>query len=846
MKHKLLSRLMLVTVLATSFATPALAESTGSIRGVVEDESGAAIPKAEVMLKQGKAAATTSVVSNDLGEFVFSGVPAGVYVLHAQAAGFKGSDINISMGAGVVPFQHVRLKVASVTQEITVTATDPVSMDGNLSSVEVNHDLLKSLPVRDDNPLAAAQMFVDPAAGGAEGTKIVVDGVEGGDLDVPSSSVKSVAVNRNPYSAEFGRPGKGRIEVMTRPGSMTRIHRHLVMTFRNSALDATNPFASSKPDVARSFWESDINGPFLGRKGSFYLGGEYLNDAQSLVIHAVTPAGPFNQNLDSPEHNVRLLGRVDFQLNQLHNLSIRYNIGHDSLDNRVGSFDLPDRAYNEKLLRQELRLSETALFTVNFSNEFRFSYKKRDNSSRSASGQPAIIVPGAFNSGGAQVNLSQDEQSFELQNLSTLIRGKHTIRVGATAKRHNVDLTDTSNFSGTLLFSDLASLAANRPFLFTIRQGNPEAAFTQGEYSYFVQDEMHLRPDLTILVGLRHELQQHLHDYNNFAPRLSISYAPGHSGFVIRGGAGVFYDRRPWLMGQQALLFDSGHLRDIEVQNPTGPLSAAALASVPSSTVVISPNLVAPHQVQVSFGVDKQIGKKNSLSLEYTALRGRGLFRMRDINAPLPSTGVRPNGGFVKVDQFESTGSARTDSVSLIYRTAIANRVELLSQYTYSRAYDNTNGIFHLPANNFNLAPEWGRSDFDRRHRFSIAGIFQLPLDFKLGTITTLSSGIPFNITTGFDANNDGVANDRPLGVTRNTGDGPMYASVDIRLSKRFVLGTHREHGTRYLEARVDGFNALNQVNATNFIGVLSSPLFGRANSAAPARQIQLSLKASF
>ena len=846
MKRKLLIRCLLVGILASSGYAVALDQAGGPVRGVVEDESGAAIPKAEVMLKQGKTVSAASVLSNDIGEFVFTGVAAGEYVLHAHAAGFKSTDLNLSIGGNAVPFQHVRLKVANVTQEITVTANDPVSMDGNMSSVEINHDLLKSLPVRDDNPLAAAQMFLDPAANGAEGTRIVVDGVEGGDLDVPSSSVKSVAVNRNPYSAEFGRPGKGRIEVMTRPGSMTRVHHHLVMTFRNASLDATNAFASSKPDMSRSFWESDINGPLFHHKGSFYVGGEYLNDNQSSVINAVTPAGPFNQNVDSPERSGRLLGRMDYQLNQLHNLSIRYNIGHDSLDNRVGAFDLPERAYNETLQRQELRLSETALFSVNFSNEFRFSYKKRDNRSTSASGLPATLVLGAFNSGGAQINLSQDEQIFELQDLATLVRGKHTMRIGATAKRHNIDLTDTSNFGGTFTFSDLASFTANRPFLFTIRQGNPEAVFAQNEYSYFFQDEMHLRPDLTLLVGVRHELQQHLHDYNNVAPRLSISYSPGHRGFVVRAGIGMFYDRRPWLMGQQAELFDSAHLRNIQLQNPAIPLSGPVLASVPSSTSVIAPNLVAPYQVQGSFGLDKQIGKKNSLSVEYTALRGRRLFRMRDINAPLPSTGVRPNAGFVKVDQFESTGSARTDSLAVIYRAAIANHVELLSQYTYSRAYDNTNGMFYLPANNFNLAPEWGRSDFDHRHRFNVAGIIQLPHEFKFGTITTISSEIPFNITTGLDTNNDGVANDRPLGVVRNTGDGPMYASVDIRLSKRFVLGGRREHGTRYLETRVDAFNALNHVNATNFVGVLSSPLFGRANSALPARQIQLSMKASF
>src|SRR5579859_8171928 len=839
---------VLISALSLFLASvSASGQSNLSMRGVAEDDTGAIIPRAQVTLKDSNKVEVAHTVANDLGEFAFAHLAAGDYSIEAEAQGFKKSQTRVTLAAGGAEMQHIRMKIANVNQEITVKAGDPVAMDGNISSVEVNHDLLKSLPVKDDNPLAAASLFLDPAANGAEGTKIVVDGVETSDLDVPSSSVKSVAVNKNPYSAEFGRPGKGRIEVVTRPGSMTRVHHHLVMTFRNSALDATNAFANTKPDMSRSFWEGDINGPLFARKGSFYLGGDYLNDDQNSIIHAITPAGTFNQNLDAPEHSGRLMGRVDYQLNQLHTLSLRYSFSRDSLDNRnTGPFDLPQRAYNEVGQRQELRLSETALLSVNFSNEVRFAYKKRDTQFTPVSSLPARIVLGAFNSGGAQLNQNQDEQIFELQNLSTWIRGKNTLRFGATAKRHDVDLTDTSNFGGTFTYSSIAAFTANQPFLFTLNQGNPEAAFAQMEYSYFVQDEMRLRPDLTVLLGIRHELQQYLHDYNNVAPRASISYSPGHSGFVLRAGGGIFYDRRSWTMGQKALLYDSNHVRNIVVENPVLPLSPAVLASTPPSTVTIAPGMVAPYQIQGSVSVDKQIGKKSSLSVEYTTLRGLKLFRMRDVNAPPPGTGLRPSPAFVKIDQFESTGSSRSNAVAVTYRTAFANRLELLSQYTWSRSYDNTSGMFYLPADNFNLAPEWGRSDYDRRHRLSLAGILQLPYGFKFGTITAIGSAIPFNITTGSDANRDGLASDRPAGVTRNTGNGPMYANVDIRLSKRFVLGSHREHGTRYLEMRIDAFNALNQVNATNYIGVLSSPLFGQANSALPARQIQLSMKTSF
>jgi hypothetical protein len=72
-----------------------------------------------------------------------------------------------------------------------------------------------------------------------------------------------------------------------------------------------------------------------------------------------------------------------------------------------------------------------------------------------------------------------------------------------------------------------------------------------------------------------------------------------------------------------------------------------------------------------------------------------------------------------------------------------------------------------------------------------------------------------------------------------------MYADVDIRFSKKFVL-VQREHGSKYLEVRADAFNTFNRVNAPNYIGVLSSPLFGQANSALPARQMQVSMKFSF
>jgi hypothetical protein len=109
--------------------------------------------------------------------------------------------------------------------------------------------------------------------------------------------------------------------------------------------------------------------------------------------------------------------------------------------------------------------------------------------------------------------------------------------------------------------------------------------------------------------------------------------------------------------------------------------------------------------------------------------------------------------------------------------------------------------------------------------------------------LTTIRSGLPFNITTGQD-NPEGVPNVRPPGVGRNTGNGPGQISVDVHLGRKFTLhaGEHKID----TEIGIDSFNVLNHTNLNNYVGVLTSPLFGQANSAMDGRQMQFTLQAHF
>lgn len=152
--------------------------------------------------------------------------------------------------------------------------------------------------------------------------------------------------------------------------------------------------------------------------------------------------------------------------------------------------------------------------------------------------------------------------------------------------------------------------------------------------------------------------------------------------------------------------------------------------------------------------------------------------------------------------------------------------------------------LFSLPANNYSLQPEWGPANNDIRNRFGLAATVHLPWRFNLGTLTSVHSGLPCNITTGYDNNRDTDPNDRPPGVTRNTGRGAGYFSIDLHLARPI---TFEELGRKFdCEIAVDSFNILNHTNPSNYVGVETSPLFGQPNAAYNGREWQLSFKVHF
>jgi hypothetical protein len=305
------------------------------------------------------------------------------------------------------------------------------------------------------------------------------------------------------------------------------------------------------------------------------------------------------------------------------------------------------------------------------------------------------------------------------------------------------------------------------------------------------------------------------------------------------------------------LLYDGARAREVVITNPLypDPFSASQTRTSLPSLFRFAPDLVAPYLAQATISIEREVSSETFLTLEYAHLRGENLFRARNANAPLSATGLRPDPTVLNVTQIESNGRLEGNELYVTYRKQ-AGAFEGTALYSYSRIFNNTFGAksgddlaLVFPADNYNLGPEWGRADYDIRHRLNLAGILELPRMYQVGIVMRVNSGLPYDVTTGFDDNGDTEASDRPLGTRRNTGQGPGFAQLDLRFTKLFTTGRPLNCpmcDPGELQFNVDVINALNRTNYRDVVGVSSSPLFGMATGVRQPRTVQISIGYGF
>jgi len=457
--------------------------------------------------------------------------------------------------------------------------------------------------------------------------------------------------------------------------------------------------------------------------------------------------------------------------------------------------------------------------------------------------------------------------------------------------------------------SSLQSFNFGLPIVYQQGFGDPHAKLSNTLLSGYVEDRYRAADHLTFDLGFRYDAELQpapIHrDTNNFAPRVGFTYSPV-SKLLIRGGYGIYYAPVYEALGFIGRVLNGQQISQIFVpltglpalgitatsaqvwgtvkangilgKRTIAASDIAPLGLVPGTTppvlLATDAELVNPYSQHLSFGVEGEVAGFN-LGAAYLANRGLKLIRSRNVNLRQVGTNAYGpafgaiNPGILQDNRVESSASSIYNGLTLNVTKRFTRYYQFQTSYTLSKAIDDTTDFITdlQAANQLNLRGERSLSTFDQRQRLVVSGVFQSPIQsgMRLGTILSgmtlspilsLSSGHPFNLLMGFDANGDTQANtDRPGGAGRNTGIGPGYATFSLRLAKTINV---KDDAMR-IEALADAFNLFNRVNfsgVNNIVGNMvipnvrvegnrslppSTPL--AFTSAFDPRQIQLGLK---
>jgi carboxypeptidase family protein len=845
-------KLLIATALTILSGISAMAQHTSPVSGTVTDQTGAVLPNVQVEIRSGDGRVRSTMTTSG-GEFVFPTVSPGRYDLVVALEGFESTTTRITVGNRPPAALRITMPLAVITQEITVgTGATDVRADptSNLDSSTIDEQALRNLPIFNDDVVATMSRFLDSSAIGTNGVMLVVNGVEVNSLTLPASAIQQIKINQDPYAPEFRQAGRGRIEVITKPGSQHYSGTGGV-TFRDALLNAKDAFAVEKPPEQRRIFDTFLGGPIRAEHTAFTLSVMHDSEDTQAVVLARDPSGLVQANVPNPFRKAYASGSLTHQQGKANTVVLTESYdGENQRNQGVGGVTLPSAALAWTSTELDTVYNQLTVISPTLLNQIRMLFGNEYETWESNSAAPRIVVLDAFTGGGAQADRSRTEHHLQLTDVLTWTSGRHTMKAGfqiPDLSRRRFD--DNTNTAGTFYFSSLDDYATSRPYSFIQQAGNGHVVFLEKVFGGFAQDEIRVRPNMTLVMGLRYDWQNYFHDNNNVSPRVSLAVAPTSSGrTVIRAGAGLFYDRSGPGPIQDLLKYDGTRLLRYVVTDPGYPSAftpGSSLAVEPPGVVRFAPDISIPFSLQYSASVERQLRKGTSTSVTYTGTRGFEQFRSRDINAPIPPVYLsRPDSSFGVIREIESAGRARTDSLQLTLKGQLAPRSSGSIQYTLSRTMNDTSGVNWQPPNSYDLSLEYARADFDQRHRFDFIGTFNSGSWANLGVALALYSGRPYSITTGYDDFNTGTANARPAGVTRNSAEGPGYADLDLRWARELPL--HGGTSGPGLTVGVDAFNVLNRVNYSSYIGTLTSPFFGHAIASQPARRLQFSLRFRF
>ncbi|HEX3125734.1 MAG TPA: TonB-dependent receptor [Thermoanaerobaculia bacterium] len=901
-------------------AVPGMAQvSTASVEAHVSDTDGGALPGVTVTLENVDTGLKRVSVTGEAGDASLAALPPGTYTATFELEGFSpASQEGVVLRVGQTVQVRAELS-AAVAESITVSSTVPlVDVYKTDSSTNIVPEQIESLPVpdRDFQRLAFIAPGVERERGGfrfigggpvigaggnASQSTILVNGVDFTDPALGLSKIRfsqdaigEFRVINSRYDTEVGGTAGGALSIVTRGGT-NRVAGSVFGFYRADDLREASKLEREGVDYKRDQYGFTFGGPIAQDRTHYFVSFEEVNEDN---IAFFRPGGTFAGQAKDVEHPFdQTLGFAKLDHNLSDNHTVSANLAYEKYreDNfRVGGVVSIDAGQELQRDNWNLTLEDLNVLGSAGLNELRLQAGTRKYFEPTNSD----TVSEWFSSGntlqtGSNIlgDLLGEGDMYELRDTyHHTIQGKggsHDLKLGASFLYADDRSRITTYQEGLFLYlTDTRAV----PLAYAYGEGSADVSLTSKRYSVFVQDEWRPRSDLSIIAGLRYDLDDggnnpgfthplvpkaREKDTNDFQPRLSFSWDPSKNGTdVIRGGIGLFNGRFllvPAFTELQQNGVNGGRILRTRlngalfglntppfVLDPKNPRATGILLN-PDITL-LSPDLETPESTQASLGWTHSFTPRLFLDAEGVWAEGDNEIVIRDVNFGGNSNPVRPNKAYNQVNMYTNDG--RSEYKALILRlNGTLRQNDLVTLSVTSADKKNISDDFSpefpfgYPNDPANIDAEYGRSRASEDYHIVATGIFHLPWEVTVAPIYEYGSGQPWNHRLGYDFNGDGKNSDRPTGVERNSEDGPVFRQLNLRLTKGFtILGDQR------LDLIVEGFNVLNNtnydVNSIDAAEFLSGPTlankalpfvrnsnFGHYRATLPGREIQLGLR---
>ncbi|HEY7790581.1 MAG TPA: TonB-dependent receptor [Vicinamibacterales bacterium] len=932
-----------VLLVVAARAASAQALDAATIRGRVLDQTGAGIPAVAVTATNAETGQTRQTSTDQGGYYSLPGLPlAGEYQVAFAKSGFADKTVgHVGLRAGETADVNVTLLASGGTSQVTVYGTtsgirsDTAQIGTRLDAQKIQNTplvghALTSLALLDSAVRPSVStgdiflgntLFVVDGAGRRQ-TTFTVDGANANDswgrqtifANVPVDAVQEFTVLTNGFSAEYGRTSGAAVTVVTKSGTNT-VRGDLLGLWMPGGLESPAPLQNNANNDRLGDGAFTVGGPLVKDRTYYFAAGEYNYSRRDSTITSPIAPGVYT----GTGKRALFEGRLDHQLTPNNRLTAVMNLDRYSNTNpndAVGGLNLPSAGRVFSRNGYTGQVSATSVLSDSMLNEVRFGVQWAAPITEFTPISPSTqyVRPGVGTSGESRSTLLTNHQ-FELKDTLTLSHGRHDLKVGLDAVHSNSGGNGTefgAAFSlgqftlkpgDTTPVEDLTAADIQR---YQQSFGNASYMVQEWLWSAFAQDNVTVRPDLTLNLGLRYDRQTFTDDTKMWSPRVGFAYnLKGDPRTVVRGSFGLYHSEIPanfaanWFInGPEGLFTFSAAPGQLGFPSNLQPLAALPAGSVlPPRDIDVRPGeaaylsqffdvsklkdypdaLLNPWTRQMTVGIEHELGTGWFASADYVHAHTADIVRPLDANSPAPFVRTAPGqvrsaaaadatrpitptpNGYRIITTFVNDGLADYDSLQLNLSKHFARGLSFLASYTFSNSTDTVDpDVPQQDPNdpNFTGEIERGPNILNERHRFVLSGAWQLPV-VTVGGVGSFGSGLPFDPTTGVDNNGDGSPrSDRPIIdgqlAVRNSGTGTPLYDVAPFVERAVGIGS----GMR-LQFRAEAFNLFNHANIYAYNGVYGNnsdgqPIAGYGqpkggiSSVGPGREFQFLVKLIF